>query len=76
MKRFLCLFLALPFFSSACSTPPVIHDGVEVVIYPGHIHGRYCGHYAHEASWYYVKNHKHAVNCGHELEGRVWVKKR
>jgi len=61
---------------AACSTPPVVHDGAEVVILQGHQHSRYCGHYEHEGSWYYVRDHKHGVKCGHSMEAGVWVKRR
>jgi len=75
MKRSL-LFLSTLLLSSACSTPEVVPDGIEVRILPGHNHTRYCGHYELEQSWYYVQNHKHAVNCGHETDDSTgtWTK--
>ncbi len=71
MSRLLPLALALGLLGS-CASPPVVHDGVEVVVLRGHRHSRYCGHYEHENSWYYVRGHKHGARCGHKLIDGMW----
>ena len=71
----IALVSALAIVPSACKTPEVKHDGVEVVILQGHKHSKYCGHYTHEVSWYFVPGHNHGVNCGHLRESGVWLKR-
>ncbi len=74
MKFLTCSLLALA-FTSCLSSPPPVPDGIEVRINPDHQHSRYCGHYAFGESWYYVRQHKHATNCGHVFDAkrRAWV---
>ena len=44
-----------------------------VIIKKGHAHGKSCGHYKHNNSWYHHKGHVHGRRCGHALVGGIWV---
>jgi hypothetical protein len=36
-------------------------------------HTRYCGHYRFGTQWYYVPQHRHGVDCDHELVNGEWI---
>lgn len=72
MKRASLLLVALA-LSAACSSQPPIPDGAAVLIKQNHFHTRYCGHYHYGEQWYFVPQHRHGVDCGHELIDGLWT---
>ena len=72
MKRAL-LTLALFPFAAACSHNPPKPEGLAVIIKQGHYHTRYCGHYRYGNQWYFIEQHRHGVDCGHELVNGEWI---
>jgi len=62
----------------ACVSP---HDpnavqqpqGAAVIIKDTHLHTRYCGHYIYKGQWYFLAQHRHGVDCDHELVDGVWT---
>ena len=71
MKRLLLLGILASCLG--CRAPQPIPYGAEVIIKRSHIHSRYCGHYRFGQRWYYVRQHRHGVGCGHELVEGVWI---
>jgi hypothetical protein len=71
MKR--CLLLVVSAFAFACSSQPVRPEGAAVIIKQGHFHTRYCGHYRFHDQWYFMLQHRHGVDCGHELVDGDWT---
>jgi hypothetical protein len=72
MKRSFLAVLGLAL--AACgSTPPPIPQGAAVIIKESHYHTRYCGHYRFGTQWYYVPQHRHGVDCDHELVNGEWI---
>jgi len=73
MKRALLALLAVTLVS-ACKTPtPPTPTGAAVRIKEGHYHTRYCGHYRFGNQWYFIEQHRHGVDCGHELVNGEWI---
>lgn len=72
MKRALFALLALSLVS-ACSSNPPIPEGAAVIIKESHYHTRYCGHYRFGNQWYFIAQHRHGVDCGHELVNGDWI---
>jgi hypothetical protein len=77
MKRLLSApsSLVLAFLlAPACATPPApIPEGSAVLIKESHHHTKYCGHYRFGDQWYFIYQHRHGVNCGHELVNGEWI---
>lgn len=48
-------------------------EGAPVLIKDTHVHSRYCGHYRFGTHWYFIPQHRHGVNCGHELVDGEWI---
>ena len=72
MKRVLLVLLAVvP--AAACKSQPPLPTGAAVRILEGHYHSRYCGHYRFGDQWYYLAQHRHGVDCGHEFVDGVWI---
>jgi hypothetical protein len=72
MKR-ASLFLAALALSAACSSNPPVPEGAAVLIKQSHYHTRYCGHYLFGTQWYYLPQHRHGVDCDHELVDGIWI---
>ena len=72
MKRSFLALVGLVLVTACSSTPPV-PEGAAVIIKQGHYHTRYCGHYRFGTQWYFVAQHRHGVDCGHELVQNEWV---
>jgi len=72
MKRALLVSLALTSVWACHGTPPK-PEGAAVIIKDGHYHTRYCGHYRFGDQWYFIAQHRHGVDCGHEQENGDWV---
>jgi hypothetical protein len=72
MKRALLASLALV-LASACSSRPSKPEGAAVLIKENHYHTRYCGHYRFGEQWYFLAQHRHGVDCGHELVDGDWI---
>lgn len=72
MKPFLvCLALVA---ATACkSQPQPLPEGAAVIIKQNHYHTRYCGHYRFGEQWYFIQQHRHGVDCGHELVEGEWI---
>jgi hypothetical protein len=73
MKRVLLLLVCLPFAGACRSHVPAKPEGVAVVIKDTHLHSRYCGHYRCGQHWYFLPQHRHGVDCGHELVDGEWI---
>jgi len=73
MKRVLLLLVCLS-FAGACRSHHVVKpEGAPVLIKDTHVHSRYCGHYRFGTHWYFIPQHRHGVNCGHELVDGEWI---
>jgi len=72
MKRPLLALLLFPLVAACHHTPPR-PEGAAVLIKDSHIHTRYCGHYRFGTQWYFISQHRHGVNCGHELVDGEWI---
>ncbi len=72
MKRALFALLALSLVA-ACGSNPPIPEGAAVLIKESHYHTRYCGHYRFGSQWYFLSQHRHGVDCGHELVNGEWI---
>lgn len=72
MKRALLTLLVLP-FAAACGGNPARPEGAAVIIKESHFHTRYCGHYLYGTQWYFLAQHRHGVDCGHEQIDGVWT---
>jgi hypothetical protein len=72
MKRALLVsvFASLAF---ACSSTPPVPQGAAVLIKENHFHTRYCGHYRFGTQWYFLAQHRHGVDCGHEQVNGEWI---
>jgi hypothetical protein len=57
----------------ACHGAPPKPEGAAVIIKDSHIHTRYCGHYRFGDQWYFISQHRHGVDCGHELVDGEWI---
>lgn len=73
MKRALLTLLTCTLAVAACKSAPPQPSGAAVRIKEGHYHTRYCGHYRCGEQWYYLPQHRHGVNCDHELVGGDWI---
>lgn len=71
MKRLILLAAVLA--SAACKSAPPIPEGAAVLIKQNHFHTRYCGHYLFGTQWYFIPQHRHGVDCGHELIDGIWT---
>jgi hypothetical protein len=71
MKRLLIASFAVLGF--ACHSTPPHPEGAAVLIKQGHFHTRYCGHYLFGNQWYFLAQHRHGVDCGHELVDGYWT---
>ena len=71
MKRL--LLAALAFALAACSSHPPVPEGAAVLIKQGHFHTRYCGHYRFGQQWFFMLQHRHGLDCGHELLDGEWT---
>ena len=72
MKRL--TFLVALLASAACKGgPPPVPEGAAVLIKQNHFHTRYCGHYKFGEQWYFIAQHRHGVDCDHELVDGVWI---
>ena len=67
------LFFALLLALCGCKSAPVVPEGAAVLIKPGHYHTKYCGHYVFGQQWYFIAQHRHGVDCGHELVDGNWT---
>ena len=67
------LLLALALAVCGCNSTPVMPEGAAVRIKSGHYHTKFCGHYLFGTQWYYIPQHKHGVDCGHELVDDTWT---
>lgn len=67
------LIVALCGLSACKSHPPVLPEGAAVRIKDSHYHTKFCGHYLFGTQWYYVAQHKHGVDCGHEHIDGNWT---
>jgi hypothetical protein len=72
MKRALVSSLVLA-FTAACHGGPPKPEGAAVLIKENHFHTRYCGHYRLGTQWYFLAQHRHGVDCGHELHDGEWI---
>lgn len=72
MKRVLLALFALP-LALACHGTPPHPEGAAVLIKQDHWHTRYCGHYRFGTQWYFLPQHRHGVDCGHELVDGEWI---
>jgi hypothetical protein len=72
MKKVLVFLAGLPLFA-ACHGGPVRPEGAAVIIKESHFHTRYCGHYRFGSQWYFISQHRHGVDCGHELVDAEWI---
>jgi hypothetical protein len=72
MKRSFLALLGLA-LTAACSSTPPVPQGAAVIIKESHYHTRYCGHYRFGSQWYYIPQHRHGVDCDHELVQGEWV---
>ena len=72
MKRSLlaALVLCLAF---ACGSEIVRPEGAAVIIKKTHFHTRYCGHYRFGDQWYFLAQHRHGLDCDHELVDGEWT---
>ena len=55
-------------------SPPVPAPHKVVVIPKGHACHAHCGHYHHGGKVYHMDNHVHGHNCGHTLQGGIWIR--
>lgn len=67
------LFSLLLLAAIACKSVPPIPEGAAVRIKQDHYHTRYCGHYRFGEQWYFIPQHRHGVDCGHELVNGEWI---
>jgi hypothetical protein len=67
------LLVALALALCGCKTAPVLPEGAAVRIKDGHYHTKFCGHYLFGTQWYYVAQHRHGVDCGHEHVDGTWT---
>lgn len=65
----LLALLAVP----ACKSQPPMPEGAAVIIKQSHYHTRYCGHYRFGQQWYFISQHRHGVDCDHELVAGEWI---
>ncbi len=72
MKRVLLALFVLP-LAAACSGNPPTPEGAAVLIKENHYHTRYCGHYRFGSQWYFLPQHRHGVDCDHELVNGEWI---
>lgn len=72
MKRALLALIVFP-FAAACSGNPPVPEGAAVLIKESHYHTRYCGHYRFGSQWYFLPQHRHGVDCDHELVNGEWI---
>jgi len=72
MKPFLASLVLLG--AVACKTPTQpMPQGAAVIIKQSHYHTRYCGHYRFGNQWYFIQQHRHGVDCDHELVNGDWI---
>mgnify|MGYP001355731147 CR=1 FL=1 len=71
MKRAFVALLALSLAS--CSGNPPLPEGAAVLIKDNHFHTRFCGHYRFGEQWFFMAQHRHGVDCGHELFEGFWI---
>jgi hypothetical protein len=67
------LLVALAVALCGCKSAPVHPEGAAVLIKPGHYHTKYCGHYVFGQQWYFIAQHRHGVDCSHELVDGNWT---
>jgi len=72
MKHALRTLLVLA-LATACHSAPPTPEGAAVRIKEGHFHTRYCGHYRFGDQWYFIAQHRHGVDCGHEKVDGEWI---
>ncbi len=72
MKRALFALFALS-LAAACGGNPPQPEGAAVLIKDNHFHTRYCGHYRFGQQWFFIAQHRHGVDCSHELVDGVWI---
>jgi hypothetical protein len=69
--------LLLPFVAllaaTACKSQPPVPEGAAVRIKQDHYHTRYCGHYRFGNQWYFIAQHRHGVDCDHQLVSGEWI---
>lgn len=74
MRTFLITLAVAICGLSGCSSPqPVMPEGAAVRIKTSHYHTKFCGHYLFGQQWYYIAQHKHGVDCGHEEVDGYWT---
>ena len=73
MKRAFVALLALSFAATGCGSATPMPEGAAVIIRSSHYHTRYCGHYKYGEQWYFIEQHRHGVDCDHELVDGVWI---
>ncbi|MEQ1892083.1 MAG: hypothetical protein ABL998_06035 [Planctomycetota bacterium] len=66
-------FIVLLLSATACKSQPPVPEGAAVRIKQDHYHTRYCGHYRFGEQWYFIAQHRHGVDCDHELVAGEWI---